>query len=1010
MRILSKGLATISLLVLISTLNTNAAPLKNVPQKITQPDGTTLQCFASGDEFYNWLHCADGYTIILNPETGFFVYADKVGDELVPTNLIFGIDEPKNLQKRLTISHEKYMELRRPFDEMMQKRFKEREERRKKDQKKTGDQFQSQRTINNIVIFIEFADAHFENIDSLVAAKNAEFNTNTLSMQAYFNEVSYGQLNVVSHFFPRDNNGNVVPFRHNQNRTGANQITAALFALIDISTQIPTNIDLDTDNDGYVDAITFILQGNVFPIQFGLMAWNFQLLSQLPFFPTINGKNPSWSAFLIEKDGGSGLQVAAHEFAHILGGPDLYFHLINSVVCWVGLWDPMGCYYDLSIGIETIPHFVMRLKEKYFGWVNIPTITTSGTYTLNPVTSSTNNVYRINSPYSDEEFFLLEYRRYVSGGFNVPGYSQNNGLLITRITPSKERYSDLQWNLNQGVYVYRPGGTTTSQGDLSQALFSDEYGRTAINSTTDPSPFLFDGSPGGLDISHIRRVNGGEQISFRVNIPGSAYPNKFSVQISSVNPSDAGVISSVPSVLTDLDSGAAVRLIATVTDNCYRFANWSDTNGTAISTRDTLDMKIISDTFLIANFEKLQYRVTADVNTVAGGTATVVGANNHSPLPNDTAFCGDSVTIEAFAAEDYIFTNWVNSADAFISAENPLKIAVISDTVLIANFEKVAEDTLAIFAVTLGVNPAGTGTVAGGGSYDSNTVATISATANNCYSFSEWRSGNTVISTQNPLTVVVSSDTTLTAIFELLKFNLTVTSAGNGSVSGSENAIDCGASRVISATANSGYKFQHWSSGGNVISTSNPLTVQVLRDTNLVANFVEEDIEIEFFDVEIGGINPVGAGTVSGYGKYEKNTSVTLTAHPNPDYEFVNWSANGTVISDENPFTFILTQDTVIVANFDYVGISENILISSISILPNPTSSDFVVSFDVLKAGNMQIVLTDLSGRILLEIFDGFVSEGNFSKTVSTVNLARGVYFLQIFIDGNSGVEKVVLE
>ncbi|MCK5572062.1 MAG: hypothetical protein KAJ12_04850, partial [Bacteroidetes bacterium] len=42
----------------------SAAPLSFVPQKLIQPDGSVLHCFASGDEFYNWLHDKDGFTIM----------------------------------------------------------------------------------------------------------------------------------------------------------------------------------------------------------------------------------------------------------------------------------------------------------------------------------------------------------------------------------------------------------------------------------------------------------------------------------------------------------------------------------------------------------------------------------------------------------------------------------------------------------------------------------------------------------------------------------------------------------------------------------------------------------------------------------------------------------------------------------------------------------------------------------------------------------------------------------
>jgi hypothetical protein len=144
-------------ITLICATTLNAAYLTNVPQTITQPNGTTIQCFATGDEFYNWLHDADNYTIIRNPQTGFYVYANKVGDELVPTNLIYGTDKPETLglQKGIIISNEKYLELRRPFDEQQKASFLAREERLKK----SGDQFQvQQRTLNNIVIFVGFAD------------------------------------------------------------------------------------------------------------------------------------------------------------------------------------------------------------------------------------------------------------------------------------------------------------------------------------------------------------------------------------------------------------------------------------------------------------------------------------------------------------------------------------------------------------------------------------------------------------------------------------------------------------------------------------------------------------------------------------------------------------------------------------------------------------------------------------------------------------------------------------
>ena len=43
---------------------------------------------------------------------------------------------------------------------------------------------------------------------------------------------------------------------------------------------------------------------------------------------------------------------------------------------------------------------------------------------------------------------------------------------------------------------------------------------------------------------------------------------------------------------------------------------------------------------------------------------------------------------------------------------------------------------------------------------------------------------------------------------------------------------------------------------------------------------------------------------------------VTLTATPNNDYHFVNWTVNGVEVSKENPFTTTITQNTQFIANF----------------------------------------------------------------------------------------------
>jgi|GEM_PF-721509 len=60
-------------------------------------------------------------------------------------------------------------------------------------------------------------------------------------------------------------------------------------------------------------------------------------------------------------------------------------------------------------------------------------------------------------------------------------------------------------------------------------------------------------------------------------------------------------------------------------------------------------------------------------------------------------------------------------------------------------------------------------------------------------------------------------------------------------------------------------------------------------------------------------------GTVEGAGEYEEGATATLTATAAEGYEFVNWTKGEEIVSTENPYTFNVTADVVLVANFKAV-------------------------------------------------------------------------------------------
>ena len=140
------------------------------------------------------------------------------------------------------------------------------------------------------------------------------------------------------------------------------------------------------------------------------------------------------------------------------------------------------------------------MKYRYTDWIQeLPLLTYGGTYELSPLTSPANNIYRINSPSTNNEYFVVEYR--VREGLyevNTPG--GEDGLIIYRVN---DNYSGNANGPPDELYVYRTGGTLTSNGTFSGAVFNASSGRNKFNDNTNPSCFLSDGTLGGINISNI---------------------------------------------------------------------------------------------------------------------------------------------------------------------------------------------------------------------------------------------------------------------------------------------------------------------------------------------------------------------------------------------------------------------------------------------------------------------------------------------------------------------------
>ncbi|MCL2246705.1 MAG: M6 family metalloprotease domain-containing protein [Lentimicrobiaceae bacterium] len=481
---------------LFSISSLQAAYLENIPMQVIQPNGDTLHCYASGDEFFNYLHDKDGYTIIQNKD-GFYMYALYEKEQIVPSRFIAGTVNPSKVGLRpyVVISTEEYQARRAKWFNYQ-------------DISRSKAANRNHGTLNNLVVFIRFSDEEeitksFYTVEEMYNDQTPGYN----SMYNYFETTSYGALTIPSTFYPEHNEDTIISYQDiyprsyyqeynettNPNGYKPEERTSREHNLLRraiefIADQVPTSIDLDYNGDGFVDNVCFVVKGNVGAWSTLLWPHRWSLHSESEA-ASIHGYRVWDYNFMLE--GASGYfntAVLSHEMQHSLSYPDLYHYHNGTNLKPVGQWDIM----------ENNPNPPQQsgayMKWKYGNWLNEPKVIQPGTYTLNSVGTGLGDVgYKI--PTSDpDQFFVLEFRD-ATDPFDKC-YNNGTGLLIYRINTN--------WNGNAGynpnddifdeVYIFRPDGySPTQNGTIARAHFGPSD-RTTFNANSNPPPFLTDGT------------------------------------------------------------------------------------------------------------------------------------------------------------------------------------------------------------------------------------------------------------------------------------------------------------------------------------------------------------------------------------------------------------------------------------------------------------------------------------------------------------------------------------
>lgn len=80
--------------------------------------------------------------------------------------------------------------------------------------------------------------------------------------------------------------------------------------------------------------------------------------------------------------------------------------------------------------------------------------------------------------------------------------------------------------------------------------------------------------------------------------------------------------------------------------------------------------------------------------------------------------------------------------------------------------------------------------------------------------------------------------------------------------------------------------------------------------------------------------NPTTSGTVSGAGNFAINSTTTLTANALATFVFTNWTENGTIVSTSASYTFKVTGNRILVANFIPIPVGN----SSVNLSSSPAA------------------------------------------------------------------------
>jgi hypothetical protein len=105
-----------------------------------------------------------------------------------------------------------------------------------------------------------------------------------------------------------------------------------------------------------------------------------------------------------------------------------------------------------------------------------------------------------------------------------------------------------------------------------------------------------------------------------------------------------------------------------------------------------------------------------------------------------------------------------------------------------------------------------------------------------------------------------------------------------------------------------------------------------------------------------------------------------------------------------------LAVDNIKVFNTSQVGLADHKPAAlDVSVYPNPVKGEVNMNFNLLRSGTANISITDVTGRVVLNVKSNAISGPNKLK-LDVSGLKKGVYMMRTLVDGKMNVTKLMIQ